>query len=149
MLWQLIWANTLIIALDVTLLGIQCANLFHLQGAFKPCVYGIKLKLEFVILNRLINTVRQGSSEVFYSGSGEGGGVDGASGPSGSSGDHHQPPTIGSHGSPRMRGNSLWLKTEPGEDVNDVQLVQSISRSAGRDHSVGSETPIYHGTEAV
>ncbi|KAL4903334.1 hypothetical protein BDW74DRAFT_179753 [Aspergillus multicolor] len=54
-LWQLIYANTLIIALDITLLGIQSAGprLFHLQGAFKPCVYGIKLKLEFVILNKL------------------------------------------------------------------------------------------------
>ncbi len=136
-LWQLIWANTLIIALDITLLGIQCADLFHLQGAFKPCVYGIKLKLEFVILNRLINTVRQPTSDVFCSG---GSGPD--SGPSGS--DHRNP-----LGSPHLRGNSLWQKSDPGEDTSGVQLVPSRSRSAGRDPSVGSETPIYHGTEAV
>ncbi|KAJ6790419.1 hypothetical protein PWT90_07662 [Aphanocladium album] len=143
-LWQLIWANTLIIALDIALLGIQCANLFHLQGAFKPCVYGIKLKLEFVILNRLINTVRQSSSEVFYSGSA---GLDGR--PTGPDGSGHPGGSHGSHGSPHLRGNSLWQKTEPGEDTTGVQLVQSSSRSAGRDNSVGSETPIYHGAEAV
>lgn len=57
-LWQLIYANALIIALDITLLGIQCANMLQLQGAFKPCVYGMKLKIEFVILNRLINMIQ-------------------------------------------------------------------------------------------
>ncbi|KAI9375954.1 integral membrane protein [Aspergillus egyptiacus] len=57
MLWQLIYANILIIALDIVLLGIQCDSLFELQGSFKPCVYGIKLKVEFVILNRLREVV--------------------------------------------------------------------------------------------
>lgn len=64
MLSQLIYTNLLIIALDITLIGIQCANLFYLQAAFKPCVYGIKLKVEFVILNRLIKLVNQASSTV-------------------------------------------------------------------------------------
>ncbi|OAA57297.1 hypothetical protein ISF_07218 [Cordyceps fumosorosea ARSEF 2679] len=50
--------NVVIIALDVTLLGIQCADLFYLQAALKPCVYGVKLKIEFSILNRLITIVR-------------------------------------------------------------------------------------------
>ncbi|KAF7536587.1 hypothetical protein G7054_g4454 [Neopestalotiopsis clavispora] len=59
LLRQLIWTNILIIALDISLLGIQCANLFYVQGAFKPCVYGIKLRAEFVILNRLINNVQR------------------------------------------------------------------------------------------
>lgn len=58
-MWHLILANILIIALDIALLGIQygTADLFYLQGAFKPCVYGIKLKLEFLVLNRLIDIV--------------------------------------------------------------------------------------------
>ncbi|KAI0398548.1 integral membrane protein [Xylariaceae sp. FL0594] len=60
MLHHLIYINVLIICLDVTLLGIQYASLFYLQGAFKPAVYAIKLKLEFVILNRLIKTVARG-----------------------------------------------------------------------------------------
>ncbi|KAH9904902.1 integral membrane protein [Xylariomycetidae sp. FL2044] len=57
-LHHLIYMNILIIALDVALLGIQGAGLFYLQGGFKPCVYGIKLKVEFAILNRLIKSVR-------------------------------------------------------------------------------------------
>ncbi|RYP54131.1 hypothetical protein DL768_001016 [Monosporascus sp. mg162] len=57
-LHHLIYTNVLIIALDVALLGIQSADLFYLQGAFKPCVYGVKLKVEFAILNRLIKSVR-------------------------------------------------------------------------------------------
>ncbi|KAL4785602.1 hypothetical protein BJX76DRAFT_366860 [Aspergillus varians] len=65
-LWQLIYANALIIALDIALLGIQCANLFLLQGAFKPCVYGIKLKVEFVILNRLREIVLRPTSRGVY-----------------------------------------------------------------------------------
>lgn len=61
-LWQLIYVNLLIIALDITLLGIQSAGMFQLQGAFKPCVYGIKLKVEFVILNRLRDLIRKPAS---------------------------------------------------------------------------------------
>ncbi|KAB8237909.1 hypothetical protein ETB97_005665 [Aspergillus alliaceus] len=68
-LWQLIYANTLIIALDITLLGIQCADLFQLQGAFKPCVYGIKLKVEFVILNRLREIIQKPTGREIYLGS--------------------------------------------------------------------------------
>ncbi|KAI0477222.1 hypothetical protein GGR56DRAFT_665323 [Xylariaceae sp. FL0804] len=55
---HLIGSNVLVIALDAALLGIQFAELFYLQGAFKPCVYGVKLKVEFAILNRLVESVR-------------------------------------------------------------------------------------------
>lgn len=57
-LLHLVLANVLVIALDVALLGVQYADLFYLQGAFKPCVYGVKLKVEFAILNRLVEIVR-------------------------------------------------------------------------------------------
>jgi hypothetical protein len=59
-LWHLILANILIIALDIALLGIQYGgdHLFYLQGSFKPCVYGVKLKVEFLVLNRLINSLK-------------------------------------------------------------------------------------------
>ncbi|KAK4113278.1 hypothetical protein N656DRAFT_682168, partial [Canariomyces notabilis] len=53
-LLHLVLANCLVIALDISLLGVQYADLFYLQGAFKPCVYGVKLKVEFAILNRLL-----------------------------------------------------------------------------------------------
>jgi hypothetical protein len=57
-LWHLICMNLLVIMLDIVLLGIQYANLFYLQGAFKPCVYGIKLKVEFLVLNELIKSTQ-------------------------------------------------------------------------------------------
>ncbi|KAL7629082.1 hypothetical protein AAE478_000600 [Parahypoxylon ruwenzoriense] len=62
-LHHLIYANLLIIALDVALVGIEYADLSYSQGAFKPCVYGIKLKIEFVILNSLIKSLRGHSSD--------------------------------------------------------------------------------------
>ncbi|OJJ97677.1 hypothetical protein ASPACDRAFT_45774 [Aspergillus aculeatus ATCC 16872] len=61
-LWQLIYANVLIMVLDFTLFGIQCAKMFYLQGALKPCVYGIKLKVEFLMLNRLREIILQPAS---------------------------------------------------------------------------------------
>ncbi|KAI5866799.1 integral membrane protein [Durotheca rogersii] len=69
-LCHLIYANILIIALDISLLviallGVQYANLFYIQGAFKPCVYGIKLKIEFVILNSLIKSLRAHGSGTY------------------------------------------------------------------------------------
>lgn len=57
LLWQLVYTNILVIILDIGLLGIQYADMFYLQGAFKPCVYGVKIRVEFVILNRLIKSV--------------------------------------------------------------------------------------------
>ncbi|KAI0814004.1 integral membrane protein [Xylaria sp. FL0064] len=57
MLQQLFYINVLIISLDIALLGVQYASLFYLQGAFKPAIYGVKLKLEFVILNRLVKSI--------------------------------------------------------------------------------------------
>ncbi|KAK8007779.1 mannose-6-phosphate isomerase [Apiospora arundinis] len=54
---HLIGTNLLVIVFDVTLLGIEYAGLFYLQGAFKPCVYGIKLKVEFLVLNRLVKSL--------------------------------------------------------------------------------------------
>ncbi|KAH7312613.1 hypothetical protein B0I35DRAFT_356475 [Stachybotrys elegans] len=65
-LLQLLYANVLIIALDIALVGIQYgdSSLFYLQGAFKPCVYGIKLKIEFIVLNRLIKSVKRSATDL-------------------------------------------------------------------------------------
>ncbi|PQE04061.1 Integral membrane protein [Rutstroemia sp. NJR-2017a BVV2] len=60
--WHLIYMNLLVIVLDAVLLGIQYAGLFYLQGAFKPCVYGVKLKVEFLVLNSLIKTTQSRSN---------------------------------------------------------------------------------------
>lgn len=58
-LYHLIFSNLLVILLDAALLGIQFASFFNLQGSFKPLVYGIKLKVEFAILNRLVQSVQK------------------------------------------------------------------------------------------
>ncbi|KAJ0421177.1 hypothetical protein BJY00DRAFT_312360 [Aspergillus carlsbadensis] len=67
---QLVYANLFIIALDIALMVIYGLGMFHLQGALKPCVYGIKLKVEFVILNRLRDGVRRMATGRVWLGSG-------------------------------------------------------------------------------
>ncbi|KAK4223421.1 hypothetical protein QBC38DRAFT_517059 [Podospora fimiseda] len=75
---HLVMSNILVIALDIALLGVQYADLFYLQGAFKPCVYGVKLKVEFAILNRLLDMVKRrgqgGGGGSSYSNQSEGAG---------------------------------------------------------------------------
>lgn len=56
---HLIYVNILVIFLDCSLLALSFANLFYIQSAYKPCVYGIKLRVEFSILNLLIDTVQR------------------------------------------------------------------------------------------
>ncbi|KAG7416541.1 hypothetical protein Forpi1262_v016751 [Fusarium oxysporum f. sp. raphani] len=51
---HLILVNVLIIFLDVTILGLEYANQYEYQTAYKCFVYSTKLKLEFTILNRLV-----------------------------------------------------------------------------------------------
>ncbi|KAH8710053.1 hypothetical protein GQ44DRAFT_627130 [Phaeosphaeriaceae sp. PMI808] len=56
---HLIFVNILVILLDVTILGLEFANLYEVQTAWKPLVYSLKLKLEFSILNRLVDLTRK------------------------------------------------------------------------------------------
>lgn len=51
---QVIIINIVIICLDVSILALEFANLFNIQTAWKPMVYSIKLKMEFSVLNRLV-----------------------------------------------------------------------------------------------
>ncbi|KAL7948237.1 hypothetical protein V8C42DRAFT_245836 [Trichoderma barbatum] len=51
---HLILINLVIIALDVSILILQYTNHYDLQTAWKPFVYSIKLKMEFSVLNRLV-----------------------------------------------------------------------------------------------
>lgn len=55
---HLIATNLLIILLDIALLAIQYAGLFYLGGSMKPALYGLKLRIEFSILNRLVVMTR-------------------------------------------------------------------------------------------
>lgn len=51
---HLILVNILIILLDITILGFEYANQYQYQTSYKAFVYSAKLKLEFTILNRLV-----------------------------------------------------------------------------------------------
>ncbi|KAF4977993.1 hypothetical protein FZEAL_5558 [Fusarium zealandicum] len=51
---HLIYVNILIILLDITILGLEYANQYEYQTSYKAFVYSTKLKLEFTILNRLV-----------------------------------------------------------------------------------------------
>jgi hypothetical protein len=55
---HLICINILIIILDVSLLALEYANYFMIQGIYKAAVYGIKLRLEFSILNQLVDIAK-------------------------------------------------------------------------------------------
>lgn len=60
LMFHLVWINMLIIILDVTILGLEYAGYYQLQTAYKGLVYSIKLKLEFRILNGLIDSTDRG-----------------------------------------------------------------------------------------
>jgi hypothetical protein len=55
---HLLFVNLMVLALDITLLGIQFAGDYEIQVAYKSAVYSIKLKIEFSALNRLVNVVK-------------------------------------------------------------------------------------------
>lgn len=59
---HLIYTNLFVICLDISLLGLCYSNHFYVQGAYKPCVYGLKLRVEFSILNRLISSVQRSTN---------------------------------------------------------------------------------------
>jgi hypothetical protein len=64
---HLIYVNVFIILLDLTVLGLEFANMYTIQTAWKPLVYSIKLKLEFSILNRLVELIRPPGNDTSYS----------------------------------------------------------------------------------
>lgn len=66
---HLIWSNVLIILLDISLLAMSYADLFYIYGPYKSTVYGIKLTIEFAILNRLRSMVSTMSRSSYSYGS--------------------------------------------------------------------------------
>jgi hypothetical protein len=57
---HLILVNVVIIALDVTIMAFQYAGLYEIQTSWKTLAYAIKLKLEFDILNQLLDFTKVG-----------------------------------------------------------------------------------------
>ncbi|KAJ8109768.1 hypothetical protein OPT61_g7215 [Boeremia exigua] len=67
-LYHLIYVNVLVMLLDFSIVGLEFGNLYEIQTSWKPLVYSIKLKLEFSILNRLVEltrTARSGDSQSY------------------------------------------------------------------------------------
>ena len=56
---DLVIVNVFAIILDISLLITQYTGNFAIQTTYKPVVYSIKLKMEFIILNRLLRLVRR------------------------------------------------------------------------------------------
>jgi hypothetical protein len=69
---HLIYVNAIIVFLDLSILGLEYSGLYDIQTAYKGLVYSVKLKLEFSILNRLVDLTKNGK---LASQSGERGGV--------------------------------------------------------------------------
>ncbi|TLD15149.1 hypothetical protein PspLS_10647 [Pyricularia sp. CBS 133598] len=64
---HLIYISIMIILLDAPLLALQYADLYDLQTSYKALVYSVKLKLEFSILNRVIEvTTEQNAARAAY-----------------------------------------------------------------------------------
>lgn len=57
---NLILVNMLVILLDATILVLEFANLYNFQISYKPFAYSVKLKLEFTVLNRLVELTAGG-----------------------------------------------------------------------------------------
>lgn len=61
-LHHLIYVNVLVMLLDFSIVGLEFADLYEIQTSWKPLVYSVKLKLEFSILNRLVELTRNARS---------------------------------------------------------------------------------------
>jgi hypothetical protein len=54
-----------IILLDITVLALEYSNLYDIQTSYKALTYSVKLKLEFSILNRLVELTKSTRSSTF------------------------------------------------------------------------------------
>ena len=61
---ELFSINALIILLDLVLLGLEAASLYILETTVKGVIYSIKLKLELVVLGKLVKLVKGGLNMV-------------------------------------------------------------------------------------
>lgn len=57
-LMRLIYINVLVVVLDITIVALEYAGLYVVQTAYKAMVYSVKLKLEYSILNSLVEMTR-------------------------------------------------------------------------------------------
>ncbi|KAF1998123.1 hypothetical protein P154DRAFT_439815 [Amniculicola lignicola CBS 123094] len=69
-LMHTIFMSSIIIALDITLIGLEFSGIYDIQTSYKGAVYSVKLKMEFTILNQLMNLVKGNLRETTSSGPG-------------------------------------------------------------------------------
>lgn len=62
MMRNLIAVNVGVALIDVAIMALELADLYNLQTSYKALSYSVKLKLEFSILNRLVDFVRSRSN---------------------------------------------------------------------------------------
>ncbi|KAF2493628.1 hypothetical protein BU16DRAFT_490360 [Lophium mytilinum] len=115
---HLILTNLLVVCLDIALLGLSYSHFFYVQSAFKPCVYGVKLRVEFSILNRLVQSVRGNNTY----------------------GSHSLP----DHGASKKEGESRWRST-PRHDVrlntySNTSEINIVAPPSVRRSSSGAES---------
>lgn len=67
---RLIYINIILILLDSVLIGLQFAGLYEVQTSLKPAIYGLKLKLEFKVLNQLLQATKDSGQDIFFCWSG-------------------------------------------------------------------------------
>jgi hypothetical protein len=63
---HLIYVNIIVILLDISVVALEFANYYDVQTAYKPLVYSIKLKMEFSILNRLVELTQSSTHGSSY-----------------------------------------------------------------------------------
>lgn len=66
-MYWLILINVVVMILDISILVLEFSGFYDLQTSWKALVYSVKLKLEFSILNKLIEVVKARNPDLFDS----------------------------------------------------------------------------------
>ncbi|KAI3399312.1 hypothetical protein diail_7267 [Diaporthe ilicicola] len=66
-MYWLIAINVVVMILDISILVLEFSGFYDLQTSWKALVYSVKLKLEFSILNKLIEVVKARNPDLFDS----------------------------------------------------------------------------------
>ncbi|KAH8744464.1 hypothetical protein F5883DRAFT_623240 [Diaporthe sp. PMI_573] len=62
---QLVIINTIVILLDISLIITEFSGHLDIQTSYQPLVYSFKLKLEFIVLNKLIDIIKPQGTRVY------------------------------------------------------------------------------------
>lgn len=65
-MFQLVLINCICIGMDVVLIALEYSNYYVGEAALKGMIYAIKLKLEFAVLNQLMNLTKAGLTEAAH-----------------------------------------------------------------------------------